>query len=154
MLNSARRGERHGAESFAPSGARRLPTSVPRACDRGCILKPLRGGKQHRQQSAKWPISSPSPSGLPLGEGGAKRRVRAGYAPSSGPLLRLRPIGLALRPGHLLPEGEGHEPRFRLIWTPVPLHTLDTEGFHPKKIQRDAIIPSKLFQESVDGLQT
>src|SRR6266487_1398908 len=56
---------------------------------------------------------------LPLGEGGAKRRVRAGNAPSSGPLLRLRPFGLALRPGHLLPEGEGHEPRFRLIWTPV-----------------------------------
>src|SRR5207245_694365 len=44
---------------------------------------------------------------LPLGEGGAKRRVRAGNAPSSGPS------------GHLLPEGEGHEPRFRLIWTPV-----------------------------------
>src|SRR6266487_5161453 len=43
---------------------------------------------------------------LPLGEGGAKRRVRAGNAPSSGPS------------GHLLPEGEGHEPPFRLIWTP------------------------------------
>src|SRR6266545_6937975 len=56
---------------------------------------------------------------LPLGEGGAKRRVRAGNAPSSGPLLRLRPFGLALRPGHLLPEGEGHEPPFRLIWTPL-----------------------------------
>src|SRR5213083_1066885 len=39
----------------------------------------------------------------PLGEGGAKRRVRAGNAPSSGPS------------GHLLPKGEGHEPRFRLI---------------------------------------
>src|SRR6266568_9187031 len=36
---------------------------------------------------------------LPLGEGGAKRRVRAGIAPSSGPS------------GHLLPEGEGHERR-------------------------------------------
>src|SRR6266487_4651358 len=46
---------------------------------------------------------------LPLGEGGAKRRVRAGNAPSSGPS------------GHLLPEGEGHEPPFRLIWTPVAL---------------------------------
>ncbi len=44
---------------------------------------------------------------LPLGEGGAKRRVRAGNAPSSGPS------------GHLLPEGEGHEPPFRLIWTPL-----------------------------------
>jgi len=44
---------------------------------------------------------------LPLGEGGAKRRVRAGKAPSSGPS------------GHLLPEGEGHEPPFRLIWTLV-----------------------------------
>src|SRR5947209_4577933 len=44
---------------------------------------------------------------LRLGEGGAKRRVRAGNAPSSGPS------------GHLLPEGEGHEPPFRLIWTPV-----------------------------------
>src|SRR5439155_1769554 len=44
---------------------------------------------------------------LSLWEGGAKRRVRAGNAPSSGPS------------GHLLPEGEGHEPRFRLIWTPV-----------------------------------
>src|SRR6266516_6981941 len=44
---------------------------------------------------------------LPLGEGGAKRRVRAGNAPSSGPS------------GHLLPEGEGHEPPFRLIWTLV-----------------------------------
>src|SRR6266699_1966561 len=43
---------------------------------------------------------------LPLGEGGAKRRVRAGNAPSSGPS------------GHLLPEGEGHEHPFRLIWTP------------------------------------
>src|SRR5439155_21166266 len=39
---------------------------------------------------------------LPLGEGGAKRRVRAGNAPSSG------------LSGHLLPEGEGHEPPFRL----------------------------------------
>jgi len=36
---------------------------------------------------------------LPLGEGGAKRRVRAGIAPSSGPS------------GHLLPEGEGHARR-------------------------------------------
>src|SRR5947209_18006694 len=42
---------------------------------------------------------------LPLGEGGAKRRVRAGNTPSSGPS------------GHLLPEGEGHEHPFRLIWT-------------------------------------
>src|SRR2546428_12871206 len=42
---------------------------------------------------------------LPLGECGAKRRVRAGNASSSGPS------------GHLLPEGEGHEPPFRLIWT-------------------------------------
>ena len=50
----------------------------------------------------------PLPLG-PLGEGGAKRRVRAENAPSSGPS------------GHLLPEGEGHEPRFRLIWTPVLL---------------------------------
>ncbi len=37
---------------------------------------------------------------LPLGEGGAKFRVRAGNAPSSGPS------------GHLLPEGEGHQPPF------------------------------------------
>src|SRR5437867_9685799 len=44
---------------------------------------------------------------LPLEEGGAKRRVRAGNAPSSGPS------------GHLLPEGEGHEPPFRLTWTPL-----------------------------------
>ena len=45
----------------------------------------------------------PEMSLSPLGEGGAKRRVRAGNAPSSGPS------------GHLLPKGEGHEPRFRLI---------------------------------------
>jgi len=50
---------------------------------------------------------------LPLGEGGAERRVRAGNAPSSGPS------------GHLLPGGEGHEPLFRLIWTPLPCQWLD-----------------------------
>src|SRR6266704_429821 len=50
---------------------------------------------------------------LPLGEGGAQRRVRAGNAPSSGPS------------GHLLPGGEGHEPLFRLIWTPLPCQWLD-----------------------------
>src|SRR6266571_1506709 len=42
----------------------------------------------------------------PLGEGGAKRRVRAGNAPSSGPS------------GHLLQREK--EPPFRLIWTPLP----------------------------------
>src|SRR5207244_3506270 len=55
----------------------------------------------------------PSPSG----RGCAKRRVRAGNAPSSGPS------------GHLLPEGEGHEPPFRLIWTPLLVTTKVTKDF-------------------------
>src|SRR2546425_8572040 len=50
---------------------------------------------------------------LPPGEGGAKRRVRARMPETLGspalirPFLDARPIGLALRAGHLLPEGEG-----------------------------------------------
>src|SRR6266516_3687262 len=35
-------------------------------------------------------------------QNGQSPGVRAGNAPSSGPLLSLRPFGLALRPGHLL----------------------------------------------------
>src|SRR5437763_896919 len=61
---------------------------------------------------------------LPLGEGGAERRVRVWECVNAGPhpavFLRLRPVGLALRVleaspcrarasrGHLLPSGEGH----------------------------------------------
>ena len=54
---------------------------------------------------------------LPPGEGAAKRRVRAGMRnvfdqPAlTRPFLDTRPIGLALRAGHPLPEGEGLAPR-------------------------------------------
>src|SRR3989442_15493175 len=54
---------------------------------------------------------------LPPGEGAAKRRVRAGMRnvfdqPAlTRPFLDARPIGLALRAGHPLPEGEGLAPR-------------------------------------------
>src|SRR5215471_11968490 len=45
---------------------------------------------------------------LPLGEGAAKRRVRARDPPSSGPS------------GHLLPKGEGLGNPFGAFWTALP----------------------------------
>src|SRR6266568_1542050 len=86
------------------SGANASPTT---------LVQITRSGSLQRQDWCvfHWILYLETCSGnvpLPLGEGGAKRRVRAGKAPSSGPS------------GHLLPEGEGHEPLFRLIWTLVP----------------------------------
>src|SRR6266568_3300400 len=85
------------------SGANASPTT---------LVQITRSGSLQRQDwcGFHWILYMETCSGnvpLPLGEGGAKRRVRPGNAPSSGPS------------GHLLPEGEGHEPPFRLIWTPL-----------------------------------
>src|SRR5437867_523561 len=44
--------------------------------------------------------------------------------PSSGPFFRLRPFGLALRAGHLLPKGESPSPKGRRTTggiVPLPL---------------------------------
>ena len=74
---------------------------------------------------------------LPLGEGGAKRRVRAGNAPSSGPS------------GHLLPEGEGHEPPFRLIWTPL---VYDRRRFLVSRLS--AVIDRRYSELEAAGIKT
>src|SRR2546426_10311877 len=57
-----------------------------------------------RQKSSKTRVPSPSGRGCREAAGEGEK------PPSSGPSLMLRPSGLALRAGHLLPEGEGLAP--------------------------------------------
>src|SRR2546422_9710136 len=100
-----------------------VPYRVVQIANSGSAPSPAPCGFQRIRECGDLFFASPSPSGRGWREapGEGSNAETLGIPALIRPFLDARPIGLALRAGHLLPKGEGLACGFpRSFWTALP----------------------------------